>query len=102
MLWQKIHITLYLFAATILRLRKISTSNSNQKTLSQRAYVLPSFGWTYALVICKTHTPTPTHQAEESSLDAQCDDLKKQGTMLEHHLSGTVNAKKRFEAMVGG
>jgi hypothetical protein len=54
------------------------------------------------LVICKTHAPTPTHQAEESSLDAQCDDLKKQGTMLEHHLSGTVNAKKRFEAMVGG
>ena len=48
-----------------------------------------------SFLICRTH------QAEDSSLEAQLADLKKMGGVLEHHLTGTKAAKTRFEAMVG-
>ena len=40
-------------------------------------------------------------QASEENLVKQSTDLKKYGTLLTHHMGGSVMAKKRFEAMLG-
>ena len=40
-------------------------------------------------------------QADEDAFDASFNDLKKNRELLGHHLKGSQDAKKRFEAMLG-
>ena len=60
---------------------------------------------THTYMYTYTYTSPAAHlclQASDEDLEKQMDNIKKMTSMLVHHMGGSVQAKKRFEATIGG